>query len=358
MVEVSIIIPVLNQWNYTSQCLAALFRLTPPHDYEIIVIDNGSTDDTKKGLEALCTKHEHLRVITNESNQGYAIANNQGAALAQGRYLILLNNDTIVEPEWLPPLLHAVAQPGVGLVGPRLLFPLSRKVNHAGYSFDRPTLTYTNRWCFAPEDLPEVNKELEVLALLGACLCIRRSLFTEVGGFENYGLEDIDLSLKIRERNLSVRYIPTSTVLHHGSVTLVNTDNNLLVSADTTAFSNRWPPEIVTRMQEVLVTEASATPQEHSLRAAFALEESANLVASALISLEADQKYEAEFKLRCAIELWRANEAAYEELLVLLVQQRRLEEVFALLETYKKISPDLERATQIAQQISKLLPES
>src|SRR5947209_1984173 len=98
----------------TRVCLEALKRTLPADvSCETIVIDNNSTDNT----QAVLADFPFVRVITNEENLGFAAANNQGAALARGTYLLLLNNDTEPQPGWIHAMLRAAAEPDVGIVG-------------------------------------------------------------------------------------------------------------------------------------------------------------------------------------------------------------------------------------------------
>ena len=103
---VSVIIPVFNNWELTRQCLSSLAENSPA-DLEVIVVDNGSTDETATGLEPLGQTlfEKHFRRIRFEENRNFAPACNAGAQAAHSEFLFFLNNDTIIRPGWLPPLL-------------------------------------------------------------------------------------------------------------------------------------------------------------------------------------------------------------------------------------------------------------
>ena len=124
----SIIIPVFNNAILTQHCLLSIVRNTDPtyfninkYDYEIIIVDNASTDETADMLKSV---KGNIKVISNAVNQGFSIACNQGADIAQGKYLILLNNDTQVCPGWLENLIRfAEENEKVGAVGSKLLYP-------------------------------------------------------------------------------------------------------------------------------------------------------------------------------------------------------------------------------------------
>ena len=118
---VSVVIPVFNQWAYTAQCLAALRAHTHHVPFEVIVVNNGSTDETAHELAYLSREWSALRVISLSVNTGFSPACNIGANAAEGELLLFLNNDTEPQPGWILPLLNEVKQPGVGLVGPKLV---------------------------------------------------------------------------------------------------------------------------------------------------------------------------------------------------------------------------------------------
>ena len=126
---VTIIIPVFNQSQYTKQCLEKLFANTDSDRFELIVVDNNSTDETPGLLLSFGNK---VTVITNSVNMGFASACNQGARAASGRYILFLNNDTEVQPGWLEPLVETLeSDSGIGAVGSQLLYPDGR-LQHAG----------------------------------------------------------------------------------------------------------------------------------------------------------------------------------------------------------------------------------
>lgn len=211
---VSIVIPVWNRADLTRRCLAALARTVDPAETEVIVVDNGSTDDTPAVLAAAPLP---VRVLRNASNLGFARASNQGARAARSELLVFLNNDTEAEPGWLDALREAAADPTVGAVGARLLYPGTRRIQHAGLALT-PDGVPDHLWRHAPEDDPRVLAPRDVDMVTGACLAIRRELFFALGGFdEGYrnGGEDVDLCLAVRARGLRVRYEPRAVLLHH-----------------------------------------------------------------------------------------------------------------------------------------------
>ena len=215
----SIIIPVWNKVELTKQCLTALASATTDVSFEVILVDNGSTDGTKEFLAEL---QGDVRIIRNEENLGFAKACNQGARAARGKYLVFLNNDTIPEPHWLKPLVSEVDEhPEVGIVGSKLLFA-DGSVQHAGVVFMRSHLSAYHVYRSASNAVPAVNQRREFQAVTAACMLIRREVFEEAGGFDEgfiNGFEDVDLCLKVREKGHHVIYQPRSVVYHLESQT-------------------------------------------------------------------------------------------------------------------------------------------
>ncbi len=217
--DCSIIIPVWNKVELTQQCVMALAEVTEGASYEVIVVDNGSTDGTPDLLNSL---GGDIQVIRNRENLGFAKACNQGAAAAKGDYLVFLNNDTIPLKGWLSALVEEVkGDQGIAVVGSKLLYP-DRTVQHAGVAVDRLTHTPYHIYRGFAETHPAVNKRRELNAVTGACVLIRRTLFEELGGFdEGYvnGFEDVDLCFKAREQGHRIVYQPKSVLFHLESQT-------------------------------------------------------------------------------------------------------------------------------------------
>lgn len=213
-VTCSIIIPVWNKLDLTAQCLTALATVTTESSYEVIVVDNGSTDGTAEFLTSLSGD---VQVIRNQDNLGFAKACNQGARVARGKYLVFLNNDTIPLKGWLKALVDEVeAYPEVGIVGSKLLYQ-DGTVQHAGVVLNRSEGLPYHIYKGFSGDSPAVNQRREYQVVTGACLLIRRSLFRELGGFDEgfrNSFEDVDLCLKAGERGYHVVYQPRSVLYH------------------------------------------------------------------------------------------------------------------------------------------------
>jgi GT2 family glycosyltransferase len=215
----SVVIPVHNRAALTSQCLDALLAAPPESaELEIVVVDDASSDSTAQVVAACAGR---VRTVRHDRNVGFAAACNDGAAVADGEWLVFLNNDTLPQPGWLDALVrYESSGERIGLVGAKLLFP-NETVQHAGVVFARdlsPHHIYTG----FRSDHPAVNKSREFQAVTGACAAIRRALFEELGGFDPAfvnGYEDLDLCLRLRRLGYEVHYCHESVVYHFESAT-------------------------------------------------------------------------------------------------------------------------------------------
>ncbi|MEC4681095.1 MAG: glycosyltransferase, partial [Nitrospirota bacterium] len=212
--DCSIIIPVCNKVELTSQCLTHLAQVTHGCSYEVIVVDNASTDGTGLFLSSL---EGDIQIVTNDSNLGFGKACNQGAKASSGKYLVFLNNDTIPQEEWLSALVDEVEQhPDVAIVGSKLLYP-NNTIQHAGVAFSKKGRIPYHIFNGVPSDLKAVNIRQEFQAVTAACLLIRKEDFESISGFDEQfinGFEDVDLCLKIRESGKKVIYQPKSMLYH------------------------------------------------------------------------------------------------------------------------------------------------
>jgi len=238
---VSIVIPVYNCLQYTKNCLIALSENTVYEPYEVIIVDNGSTDGTADFLKCL---EGDVKIISNRQNLGFSKACNQGAREASGEYLVFLNNDTIPTTGWLQQLVKtARTDQTIGIIGSKLLYP-DNTIQHAGVVFSKYCQVY-HIYRGLPENHPSVNRVREFQAVTAACMLIRKDLFHSLGGFdEKYlnGFEDIDLCFKVREKGYKIQYCPQSVVYHFESKTEGRKDHDLQNSH---IFSNRWASKII-----------------------------------------------------------------------------------------------------------------
>src|SRR6185436_3523075 len=140
---------------------------------------------------------------------------------SRGRYVLFLNNDTLVQPGWLSEMLAACrADRKIGIVGIKQLFPYTSTIYHTGIVFNaarQPVHLYPH----LDASLPKVNKQREYQAVNGACLLIERALFDACGGFDEAyrnGYEDIDLCLKARQKGRTVVCCTRAFIYHYGQI--------------------------------------------------------------------------------------------------------------------------------------------
>lgn len=211
---VSIIIPLFNKFSVTYNCLKSIIENRPKCSFEIILVDDCSTDET---LFAGFVLSGAARIVRNESNQGFVRSCNAGAARATGKYLFFLNNDTLVRSGWLDELCSTFeATPNVGIAGSKLLFE-DGSLQEAGgimwrlgdgWNWGRNADPKDPRFCYM-RDADYVS---------GAALMLERSLFEQLKGFDEYFApayyEDTDLCFRVRALGKRVVVQPASEIVH------------------------------------------------------------------------------------------------------------------------------------------------
>lgn len=228
--ELSVILINYNDKDNLKECLLSLQEHLSPSLAEILVVDNSSSDGS---VDFLQQHFPEVRLICNSENVGYARANNQGIRESRGKYILLLNTDTVVYPYTLNVLLEEIkANVRAGAAGP-LLFSRSgecqvsfgRKVSFWGELLQKGFLN-----AYFKSKLKRSKKKREVDWLSGACLMSRRDVLEEAGLFDGsffLYFEDIDLCTRIRQKGWTLIFQPQARVLHKGGA---STSNKRLLS--------------------------------------------------------------------------------------------------------------------------------
>ena len=233
MVDLTIVIVSWNVRDLLRRCLSSVFEarrsasgILEPRA-EVIVVDNASTDGS---LEMVRSEFPQVRLLANPENRGFTAANNQGLALSQGRYLLLLNPDTEIVGDALATMLGFLeTHPQVGALGPQLLYPDgSRQSSRRRFPTFATALvesTVVQEWWpdnrilrrYYITDTPD-DAVQPVDWVVGACLLVRREIYEQVGaldeGFFMYS-EELDWCRRIKAAGWEIVYLPTATVIHH-----------------------------------------------------------------------------------------------------------------------------------------------
>lgn len=224
--RVSILIPNKDHLDDLKRCIASIVEKSSYDNYEIIVIENNSTTDEIFAYYEELKKNPDIRVVTYEGDFNYSAINNFGERYATGEYILLLNNDTqVITLDWIEELLMYAQREDVGAVGAKLYYE-DKTIQHAGvvlglgahrtaghthYRVSSNNLGYMGRLCYAQD----------VMAVTGACLMMRKSLFEELGGLDEgfaVSLNDVDLCIRAWKSGHVNVFTPFAELYHFESV--------------------------------------------------------------------------------------------------------------------------------------------
>ena len=226
--KISIVIANKDHAEDLKRCISSIYEKSTYDNWEIIVVENNSTEDSIWAYYKELEKDGKVRVVVYEAegNFNYSAVNNFGASFATGEYILLLNNDTeVITVNWLEELLMYAQREDVGAVGAKLYYP-DKTIQHAGvvlalgahrtaghshYKQPKANLGYMGRLCYAQN----------VSAVTGACLMVKKALFDEVGGLDEgfaISLNDVDFCLKLREKGYLNVFTPFAECFHYESI--------------------------------------------------------------------------------------------------------------------------------------------
>lgn len=215
MIDLSVIIVSFNTQKLLQECLESIFKQTKDLDYEVIVVDNGSTDESVKSVKELRVKE--LRVIENKENLGFAKANNQGIKVSRGKYILLLNSDTKVINNALKKLVDfAGTRDGLGVVGPRLLNADGSLQPSVAPFFDLPRaliwLALGDRFLYSSP-----SRECGVDWVMGAALLVKKEVVEKLGLLDEkffMYLEEVEWCYRIKKAGWEVWFYPRAEIFH------------------------------------------------------------------------------------------------------------------------------------------------
>ena len=220
---VSVLIPNKDQLATLKKCLKSVWEKTEYDNYEILIIENNSTEKETFDFYKKIDGKRHVRVLYWDREFNYSAINNFGARHAKGEYLLLLNNDTeVITKGWMKELLSNCQRPEVGMVGAKLYFPdntiqsagtiigMGGMADHAFVNMDRKKAGYMHR----------ASIQMNLSGVTAACAMVKRTVYEEVGGLEEkltVAFNDVDLGLKIVTAGYLIVYDPFAELYHYES---------------------------------------------------------------------------------------------------------------------------------------------
>ncbi len=202
--DISVVIVNFNGAAFITECLDALFNSQLSYTYEVILVDNASTDHS---FEVMAPYLHRMKVIQNSENTGFAFANNQAFDVANGRYLFLLNTDAVVFPDAIQLMMEEYERfPEIGAIAPKLL-------NGDG------TLQCPGNW-FGHFRFKR-DQRCTVPFIAGAAVLIRKSMMEAMNGMDNnlfFYNDDVDMSRYLRLHGHPIVYLPQARVVHYGGL--------------------------------------------------------------------------------------------------------------------------------------------
>ncbi|MCR5737367.1 MAG: glycosyltransferase family 2 protein [Eubacterium sp.] len=251
--KVSILIPNYNHLEDLKKCLDSIFEKSSYQNYEIVIVENNSTDPEIFEYYQTLEQQENVKVVVWEGPFNYSAINNFGAEYCSGEYLILLNNDTeVIAADWIQEMLMFAQREDVGIVGAKLYYS-DDTIQHAGLGIgllgvaghffrgvDRAHIGYMGRLLYAQN----------LSAVTGACIMMRRDVWDEVSGLDEtfaVSFNDVDLCMRVRKAGYLIVWTPFAELYHYESKSR-GTDDTLkkqkCLVAEATDFQQRWMKEL------------------------------------------------------------------------------------------------------------------
>lgn len=263
---VSIVMLTYNALDFTKQCLDSVLAHTV-HPYELILVDNASKDGTPEYLREFSSQYENVTLIENTTNAGFAGGNNQGVEAANGKYVLLLNNDVLVADGWLEDMMSAVQlDEGIGMVG-----PITNYISGLQRLAEVP---YTDTQDF-PGFAAQVrtinkNKITPRRRIAGFAVLMPKALYQEVDGLDvAFGIgnfEDDDLCVKVSRAGKAIMVHEGVYIHHFGHKTFIanKVDYSSNVETNGAKFSEKWPDVDYNELLEMKNPIHEVHPRQHT----------------------------------------------------------------------------------------------
>lgn len=222
---VSIIIPTRNNYFLLKQCIESIIEKTSYKPYEIIIIDNGSNDETTLEYFKEVKNNSLIKVIRDNDIFNYSSLNNHAVELAKGQFIALLNDDIqVIETNWLHEMIAYAQQAHVGVVGAKLYYP-NYTIQHAGVVLVGSISRHVHKG-LTPSDIGYCSRAQlaqSYTAVTAACLVVKQSIYKQLNGLNSLdltvGWNDIDFCLRVKEAGYENIWTPHAQLLHHESAT-------------------------------------------------------------------------------------------------------------------------------------------
>ncbi len=225
--SLAIIVINWNGFDFTSQCIESLRHVTYPN-LAVIVVDNGSNEEEVKKLRDI----RDITLIENKKNLGFTGGNNVGIkyALENGfEYIGLLNNDTTVEKGFIEPLLYELKNSDIGAVQPKIMHMHDKTLLWSAGGLFRDIWAIPITIGSREIDRGQYNDVRTIDWVTGCCFIARRGIYKKIGLLDDKFFtvfEDTDWSLRVRKAGYILRYVPTSTIYHHGGASVTYKEKN------------------------------------------------------------------------------------------------------------------------------------
>jgi len=261
----SVVVIIVN-WNgrrFLERCLQSVFAQSF-QDFEVVLVDNGSTDGS---VAFVRERFSRVRLIENRENRGFGAANNQAIRATDSEFVVTLNNDTEVAPEWLDELVSAArTDQRVGACASRMLFAHHPDmINSAGIAVDRAGIAWD--WRGGERDDPHEREPVEIFGACAGAALYRRSMLEEIGMFDEdffAYLEDVDLAWRAQWAGWRALSVPTARVLHYHSGTAVEGSpfkNRLLGRNKVWLIAKNYPwPQLLWYLPAILLYDMGSLP--------------------------------------------------------------------------------------------------